>query len=51
MTWLELQDRHIGGQGAGELVTALYNNSTLETLNLDCNPNSEDGASSMSDML
>ena len=33
------------------LVNALYKNSTLETLNLDCNLIGVEGASSMSDML
>ena len=51
LTWLVLEDCHINGQGASELVAALYKNSTLKRLILDHNPISVEGASSISDML
>ena len=38
LTWLDLQDCHISGQGASKLATALCQNSTLKYLNLRHNP-------------
>ena len=51
LTLLELEDCHISGQGAGELVAALCKNSTLQGVDLDHNPIGVEGASLMSDML
>ena len=51
LTWLELRNCYITGQGASELATALCKNSTLNNLNLNGNPIGVDGAFSMSDML
>ena len=51
LTWLELEDCHISGQGAGELAAALCKNSTLQDLDLNFNPIGVEGVSKMSEMV